>query len=454
MLEPRDGELTLVAGPSRASTVDDARDGDRLGAAASPTTCARPTPPPTRTSSRALRALDTKGRGVSGRRPVVLPDDPDFGPRCRSTTPATARRAGARPTGRSYAAGGAPRPRRPRVRRGRARAVRRRPHAAARRASRSASGSSSPGACSTRTAARCAARSSRSGRRTRPAATATRSTSTRRRSTRTSPAPGRCLTDADGALPLRRRSSPAPYPWRNHPNAWRPAHIHFSLFGRAVHAAARDADVLPRRPAASRTTRSSTRCATRRPRAPPRRALRPRDDRAGVGARLPLGHRARPRRPRRRRRSRTSRDAPAHAVADRRARTTRSGSAAGAAARARPGRRSSSPAGCSTGRASRSPTASSSSGTRRAGAGAARGTDDDGRFRFLVRAATPASPRGVSSTRAACSATSSRGSTSASAGDAVLARSTRARDAGRAARRRLAFDIRMQGDAATVFFEQ
>ena len=26
---------------------------------------------------------------------------------------------------------------------------------------------------------------------------------------------------------------PGPYPWRNHRNAWRPAHIHFSLFGTA-----------------------------------------------------------------------------------------------------------------------------------------------------------------------------------------------------------------------------
>ena len=24
---------------------------------------------------------------------------------------------------------------------------------------------------------------------------------------------------------------PGPYPWKNHRNAWRPAHIHFSLFG-------------------------------------------------------------------------------------------------------------------------------------------------------------------------------------------------------------------------------
>ncbi|HEU5102479.1 MAG TPA: protocatechuate 3,4-dioxygenase subunit beta [Roseiflexaceae bacterium] len=41
---------------------------------------------------------------------------------------------------------------------------------------------------------------------------------------------GRCLTDADGVyrfLTIR----PGAYPWRNHPNAWRPAHIHFSLFG-------------------------------------------------------------------------------------------------------------------------------------------------------------------------------------------------------------------------------
>lgn len=43
---------------------------------------------------------------------------------------------------------------------------------------------------------------------------------------------GRCLTDADGRyrfVSIR----PGAYPWRNHDNAWRPAHIHFSLFGRA-----------------------------------------------------------------------------------------------------------------------------------------------------------------------------------------------------------------------------
>ena len=27
---------------------------------------------------------------------------------------------------------------------------------------------------------------------------------------------------------------PGSYPWRNHPNAWRPAHIHFSVFGSSL----------------------------------------------------------------------------------------------------------------------------------------------------------------------------------------------------------------------------
>ncbi|MCP2160628.1 protocatechuate 3,4-dioxygenase subunit beta [Williamsia serinedens] len=41
---------------------------------------------------------------------------------------------------------------------------------------------------------------------------------------------GRCLTDADGTYRFV-TIKPGPYPWRNHENAWRPAHIHFSLFG-------------------------------------------------------------------------------------------------------------------------------------------------------------------------------------------------------------------------------
>jgi protocatechuate 3,4-dioxygenase beta subunit len=43
---------------------------------------------------------------------------------------------------------------------------------------------------------------------------------------------GRTLTDADGRYRFT-TIKPGAYPWRNHPNAWRPAHIHFSLFGRA-----------------------------------------------------------------------------------------------------------------------------------------------------------------------------------------------------------------------------
>ena len=42
---------------------------------------------------------------------------------------------------------------------------------------------------------------------------------------------GRCLTDGDGRYRFT-TIQPGAYPWRNHPNAWRPAHIHFSVFGR------------------------------------------------------------------------------------------------------------------------------------------------------------------------------------------------------------------------------
>ncbi|MEQ4208223.1 protocatechuate 3,4-dioxygenase subunit beta [Actinopolymorpha sp. B9G3] len=43
---------------------------------------------------------------------------------------------------------------------------------------------------------------------------------------------GRVMTDAEGRYEFL-TIKPGAYPWRNHPNAWRPAHIHFSLFGRA-----------------------------------------------------------------------------------------------------------------------------------------------------------------------------------------------------------------------------
>jgi protocatechuate 3,4-dioxygenase beta subunit len=43
---------------------------------------------------------------------------------------------------------------------------------------------------------------------------------------------GRVFTDADGHYRFT-SIKPGAYPWRNHPNAWRPNHIHFSLFGPA-----------------------------------------------------------------------------------------------------------------------------------------------------------------------------------------------------------------------------
>jgi len=43
---------------------------------------------------------------------------------------------------------------------------------------------------------------------------------------------GRCMTDSDGRYRFV-TIKPGAYPWHNHPNAWRPAHIHFSMLGRA-----------------------------------------------------------------------------------------------------------------------------------------------------------------------------------------------------------------------------
>jgi protocatechuate 3,4-dioxygenase, beta subunit len=43
---------------------------------------------------------------------------------------------------------------------------------------------------------------------------------------------GRTVTDRDGRYRFV-TVKPGPYPWGNHYNAWRPAHIHFSLLGRS-----------------------------------------------------------------------------------------------------------------------------------------------------------------------------------------------------------------------------
>jgi protocatechuate 3,4-dioxygenase beta subunit len=43
---------------------------------------------------------------------------------------------------------------------------------------------------------------------------------------------GRCVTDDEGRYRFI-TIKPGAYPWGNHPNAWRPQHIHFSLLGQA-----------------------------------------------------------------------------------------------------------------------------------------------------------------------------------------------------------------------------
>ncbi|MEM8753879.1 MAG: protocatechuate 3,4-dioxygenase subunit beta [Pseudomonadota bacterium] len=43
---------------------------------------------------------------------------------------------------------------------------------------------------------------------------------------------GRTIADGAGRYEFR-TIQPGPYPWPNGPNDWRPAHIHFSIFGRA-----------------------------------------------------------------------------------------------------------------------------------------------------------------------------------------------------------------------------
>ncbi len=44
---------------------------------------------------------------------------------------------------------------------------------------------------------------------------------------------GRCITDKNGNYKFY-TIKPGAYPWGNHPNAWRPSHIHLSLFGGSI----------------------------------------------------------------------------------------------------------------------------------------------------------------------------------------------------------------------------
>ena len=84
--------------------------------------------------------------------------------------------------------------------------------------------------CSTKTAVACRTRWSNYGRPMPAAAISTSSTSIPRRSIRISPAPAARMTDANGYYKFV-TIKPGAYPWGNHHNAWRPAHIHFSVFG-------------------------------------------------------------------------------------------------------------------------------------------------------------------------------------------------------------------------------
>jgi protocatechuate 3,4-dioxygenase, beta subunit len=44
---------------------------------------------------------------------------------------------------------------------------------------------------------------------------------------------GFCVTDSGGRFRFV-TIKPGAYPWKNHANAWRPAHVHFSVLGRAI----------------------------------------------------------------------------------------------------------------------------------------------------------------------------------------------------------------------------
>ena len=101
---------------------------------------------------------------------------------------------------------------------------------------------------------------------------------------------GRCLTDADGRYRFI-TIKPGAYPWKNHHNAWRPAHIHFSLFGSQYRSRLVTQMYFPGDPLMPRDPILQS---------IPDQAGRdrlvsyfdPETTVAGVGPRLPLGHRA------------------------------------------------------------------------------------------------------------------------------------------------------------------
>ena len=101
---------------------------------------------------------------------------------------------------------------------------------------------------------------------------------------------GRTLTDENGYYYFR-TVKPGPYPWRNYVNNWRPAHIHFSIFGsgfaqRLITQMYFEGDpLIPMCPIVHDDPRSGSA-------RPPDCAARPQRQRAVRSAGLPLRHRA------------------------------------------------------------------------------------------------------------------------------------------------------------------
>jgi protocatechuate 3,4-dioxygenase beta subunit len=97
----------------------------------------------------------------------------------------------------------------------------------------SASASSSPAVSSTSTASLCRTPWWRCGKPTPAAATGHKNDRYLAPLDPNFGGVGRCLTDRDGYYSFR-TIKPGPYPWRNGPNDWRPAHIHFSISGPSI----------------------------------------------------------------------------------------------------------------------------------------------------------------------------------------------------------------------------
>ena len=99
---------------------------------------------------------------------------------------------------------------------------------------------------------------------------------------------GRTITDAEGRYRFV-TIKPGAYPWANHDNAWRPAHIHFSVFGRSIATRLVTQMYFPERPVVR--LRPDVPVGARSARAATARvAVRSVADRAQLGARLPVRH--------------------------------------------------------------------------------------------------------------------------------------------------------------------